>query len=68
MVSKKRSLYLLTKMTYDKQDNIAIFFYELSKYKGYISFHIIVHMLQNLIHKMKKKNYFEPNFIKSIVN
>lgn len=25
MVSKKKSLYLLTKMTYDKQDNIAIF-------------------------------------------
>lgn len=64
MVSKKKSLYLLTKMTYDKQDNIAIFFYELSKYKGYISFHIIVHMLQNLIHKMKKKTILNQILLK----
>lgn len=40
------------------------FFYELSKYKGYISFHIIVHMLQNLIHKMKKKTILNQILLK----
>lgn len=48
-------------MTYDKQDNITFFkgyvteiFYELWKHLSYLSFHIIVHMLQNFIHEMKK--------------